>query len=105
MEIQTGHIKAMVGLDRKDSADYQPCKNFSQAHESALIQPISILAALESGKVTLSDKVDVGNGIYSIQDRELKSLSSKVWLQVQILLFIKQWRKHLVTMHKHTSIY
>ena len=72
MEIQTGHIKAMVGLDRKDSADYQPCKNLSQAHESALIQPISILAALESGKVTLSDKVDVGNGIYSIQDRELK---------------------------------
>ena len=72
MEIQTGHIKAMVGLDRKDTADYQPCKNFSQAHESALIQPISILAALESGKVTLSDKVDVGNGIYSIQDRELK---------------------------------
>ncbi|MFR6708808.1 MAG: penicillin-binding transpeptidase domain-containing protein [Bacteroides stercoris] len=72
MEVQTGHIKAMVGLERKDSADYQPCKNFSQAHESALIQPISILAALESGKVTLSDKVDVGNGIYSIQDRELK---------------------------------
>lgn len=30
------------------------------------------MAALESGKVTLSDKVDVGNGIYSIQDRELK---------------------------------
>lgn len=72
MEVQTGHIKAMVGLDRKDSADYQPCKNFSQAHESALIQPISILAALESGKVTLSDKVDVGNGIYSVHGRELK---------------------------------
>lgn len=72
MEVQTGHIKAMVGLDRKDSADYQPCKNFSQTHESALIQPISILAALESGKVTLSDKVDVGNGIYSVHGRELK---------------------------------
>ena len=72
MEVQTGHIKAMIGLEKKDSANYQPCKNFSQAHESALIQPISILAALESGKVTLSDKVDVGNGIYSIQDRELK---------------------------------
>ena len=24
MEVQTGHIKAMVGLERKDSADYQP---------------------------------------------------------------------------------
>ena len=72
MEVQTGHIKAMVGLERKDSADYQSCENFSQAHESALIQPISILTALETGKVKLSDTVDVSNGIYSIQDRELK---------------------------------
>ena len=72
MEVQTGHIKAMVGLERKDSADYQSCENFSQTHESALIHPISILAALETRKVKLSDMVDVGNGIYSIQDRELK---------------------------------
>ena len=72
MKVQTGHIKAMVGLERKDSADYQSCENFSQAHESALMHPISILAALETGKVKLSDTVDVGNGIYSIQDRELK---------------------------------
>ena len=72
MEVQAGHIKAMVGLERKDSTDYQPCENFSQAHESALMHPISILAALETRKVKLSDMVDVGNGIYSIQDRELK---------------------------------
>ena len=72
MEVQTGHIKAMVGLERKDSTDYQPCENFSQAHESALMHPISILAALETGKVKLADTVDVGNGSYSIQDRELK---------------------------------
>lgn len=72
MEAQTGNIKAMVGLERKDSADYQSCENFSQAYESALIHPISILAALETRKVKLSDMVDVGNGIYSIQDRELK---------------------------------
>lgn len=72
MEVQTGHIKAMVGLERKDSVNYLPCENFSQAYESALMHPISILAALETGKVKLSDTVDVGNGIYSIQDRELK---------------------------------
>lgn len=72
MKVQTGHIKAMVGLERKDSANYLPCENFSQAYESALIQPISILAALETGKVKLSDTVDVGNRIYSVQDRELK---------------------------------
>ena len=72
MEVQTGHIKAMVGLESTDSANYQPCENFSQAHESALMHPISILAALETRKVKLSDMVDVGNGSYSVQDRELK---------------------------------
>lgn len=72
MEVQTGHIKAMVGLERKDSANYQPSENFYQAHESTLMHPVSILAALETGKVKLSDTVDVGNGIYSVQDRELK---------------------------------
>ena len=72
MEVQTGHIKAMVGVERKDSADYLPCENFSQAHESALMHPISILAALETGKVKLTDMVDVGDGSYSVQDRELK---------------------------------
>ena len=72
MKVQTGHIKAMVGLERKNGANYLPCENFSQAHESALMHPISILAALETGKVKLADTVDVGNGSYSIQDRELK---------------------------------
>ena len=72
MKVQTGHIKAMVGLERKDSANYQPCENFSQAHESALMHPISILAALETGKVKLTNMVDVGDGSYSVQDRELK---------------------------------
>ena len=67
MEVQTGYIKTMVGLERKDSTDYQPCENFSQAHESALMHPISILAALETGKVKLSDMVDVGNGSYIVE--------------------------------------
>lgn len=72
MEVQTGHIKAMVGLERKDSADYQPCENFSQAYESALIHPISILAALGTGKVKLADTVDVGDGIYICKGDTIK---------------------------------
>ena len=72
MEVQTGHIKAMVGVERKDSADYQSCENFSQTHESALIQPISILAALETGKMKLSDTVDVGDGIYICKGDTIK---------------------------------
>ncbi|BEG63491.1 penicillin-binding transpeptidase domain-containing protein [Coprobacter fastidiosus] len=72
MEVQTGHIKAMVGLERKDSANYLPCENFSQVHESALIHPISILAALETGKVKLADTVDVGDGIYICKGDTIK---------------------------------
>ena len=72
MEVQTGHIKAMVGLESTDSANYQPCENFSQAYESALMQPISILAALETGKVKLADTVDVGDGIYICKGDTIK---------------------------------
>lgn len=72
MEVQTGQIKAMVGLERKDSANYQPSENLPQKQTEGLIQPISILAVLETGKVKISDTVNVGNGIYSANGMEIK---------------------------------
>ena len=72
MEVQTGQIKALVGLTKKDSTNYQPCENFSIWQSTGLMHPISLLAALETGKVKLSDKVDTGNGIYQVHGRELK---------------------------------
>ena len=72
MEVQTGQIKALVGLTRKDSTNYQSCENFSVWQSTGLMHAISLLAALETGKVKLSDKVDTGNGIYQIHGRELK---------------------------------
>lgn len=64
MEVQSGQIKALVGLERKDSADYQPCENFSVQQPTGLMQGVSLLAALETGKVKMSDRVNAGNGIY-----------------------------------------
>ena len=72
MEVQTGQIKALVGLTKKDSTNYQSCENFSIWQSTGLMHPISLLAALETGKVKLSDKVGTGNGIYQVQGRELK---------------------------------
>lgn len=72
MEVQSGQIKALVGLTKKDSTNYQPWENFSIWQSTGLMHPISLLAALETGKVKLSDKVDTGNGIYQVQGRELK---------------------------------
>ena len=72
MEVQTGQIKALVGLTKKGSTNYQPCENFSVWQSTGLMHPISLLAALETGKVKLSDKVDTGNGIDQVHGRELK---------------------------------
>ena len=72
MEVQTGQIKALVGLTGKDSTNYQSCENFSVWQSTGLMHPISLLAALETGKVKLSDKVDTGDGIYQVHGRELK---------------------------------
>lgn len=72
MEVQTGQIKALVGLTKKDSTNYQPCENFAIPQESGLMHPISLLAALETGKVKMSNKFDTENGIYSVYGRELK---------------------------------
>ena len=57
MEVQTGEIKAIVG------------NGISQ--ESGLIRTASLLTALETGKVKLSDTVDVGEGVYMVHDKEL----------------------------------
>lgn len=53
MEVQTGEIKASVSAD-------------STPQESGLVRTASLLAALETDKVKLSDTIDVGNGILAI---------------------------------------
>lgn len=54
MEVQTGEIKASVGSD-------------SILQESGLVRTVSLLAALETKTVKLSDTIDVGNGILAIE--------------------------------------
>ena len=53
MEAQTGEIKASVGSD-------------SILQESGLVRTASLLAALETKAIKLSDTIDVGNGILAI---------------------------------------
>lgn len=53
MEVQTGEIKASVGSG-------------SILQESGLVRTASLLAALETGKVKLSDTVDVDDGVLII---------------------------------------
>lgn len=59
MEVQTGEIKAMVGEGKSQES-------------SGLMRAVSMLAALETGKVKLSDTVDTGGGVIVIHDRVMK---------------------------------
>ena len=53
MEVQTGEIKASVGSD-------------SILQESGLVRIASLLAALETKAVKLSDTIDVADGVLAI---------------------------------------
>ncbi|WP_455668901.1 penicillin-binding transpeptidase domain-containing protein [Phocaeicola sp.] len=65
METVTGYIKAMVGLERKDTlSPFQPTTDFCTPYPTEQRQVATLLAALETGKISLSDTVDVCEGIY-----------------------------------------
>ncbi len=67
MEVQTGEILAMVGLERNFEGRFQPCKNFAYQQElGSLMHTVSLLAMLETGKVKLDEVVDAGNGLYEV---------------------------------------
>ena len=69
MDVQTGEILAMVGLEINFEKKYQPCKNFAYQQEmGSVMKTVSLLAALETGKVKLSDEVDSEEGIHVFND-------------------------------------
>ena len=69
MDVQTGEILAMVGLEKNFEKKYQPCKNFAYQQEiGSMMMTASLLAALETGKVKLSDDVDSEEGIHVFND-------------------------------------
>lgn len=74
MEVQTGEILTMSGLERNFEGRFQPCKNFAYQQElGSLTKTASLLAAFETGKVKKNDEIDVGNGIYKVdEEREMR---------------------------------
>ena len=73
MEVQTGEILAMAGLERNFDGKYQPCNNFAYQQEpGSTMQTVSLLAALETGKVNISDVIQTGTGVYPVDnEREM----------------------------------
>ncbi len=64
IETESGRIRAMVGLEAKGDSSYERADSLAGAkHSSALMRTVSVLAALNSGKVKSGDKFDSGDGI------------------------------------------
>jgi cell division protein FtsI (penicillin-binding protein 3) len=75
MEVETGHIKALINLQRnKNGIGYGENYNFAIG-DQGLTEPgstfklLSMLALLEEGKVNLQDSIDTGNGRFKFYDR------------------------------------
>lgn len=71
MESRTGRIKALVGLERTDSAQFKETDEFCIPQPSGLFTTMSMLAMVESGNVHLNDAVDTGNGIFAIDEENI----------------------------------
>ena len=74
MEVQTGAIKALVGLERSYKGGYQPCDNIVYQQEpGSTMKTAVLLSLLETGEVKLTDEVDVGDGIWDVdEDSQMK---------------------------------
>ena len=73
MEVRTGHVLAMVGRERKSAGEYIPCDHFALQQEPGSTAKVPmLLAALETGRIGISDTVDVGQGVWDIGGRQMK---------------------------------
>ncbi|UJP66560.1 penicillin-binding protein [Mongoliitalea daihaiensis] len=77
MEVATGHIKAIANLQKnKNGKGYGENYNYAIG-DQGLTEPgstfklLSMLALLEEGKVSLTDKVDTGEGVFPFYDRKM----------------------------------
>ena len=70
MDCKSGEIKAMVSLANTKSGVRPTTSQLSQP--TGLMRPISLLAALEQGKVKLNDSIDTKSGIVDINGYSLE---------------------------------
>jgi len=70
MDCKSGEIKAMVNLVKDKFEIKSTTSQLSQA--TGLMRPISLLSALEQGKVKLNDSIDTKSGIVDINSYSLE---------------------------------
>ena len=75
MDVQTGEIKAMANLG-KENGDYFENYNYALGHAGcyepgSTFKLVSLMAAMEDGRVDTSDVFDTGSGVWKYRDRTI----------------------------------
>lgn len=82
MEVETGEILAMVGLERNYEGKFVSYNNFAYQQElGSLMMTPSLLAVLESGKMDLNDHVHTGTSVYPVDDDNERLMKDHNWEQ------------------------
>jgi len=74
MEVPTGDIKAMTSLTRTSSGYYEVQNNAVKElfEPGSTFKPVSVMVALDAGKISINDSVDTNHGIYSFHGVQMK---------------------------------
>lgn len=75
MEVETGYIKAIANLTRKDSGQYVENYNYAigaATEPGSTFKLASLMAAMEDGFIDLDDTVNIGNGTCKFFDLTVK---------------------------------
>lgn len=74
MEVHTGEVKAIVNLQRNEDGSYTENKNGAvsdMAEPGSTFKVASLMAALDDGRVKLSDTINTYNGLYKFGTRTM----------------------------------
>lgn len=75
MEVATGNIKAIANLGRTGNGTYDEVYNYAIGESSepgSTFKLASFLVALEDGKITLDQSINLGNGLANYHGRTMK---------------------------------
>lgn len=88
MEVNTGYIKAITNLTMGTDSVYREVYNYAVGEATepgSTFKLAALMAALEDGKVQLTDTVDTKNGSHKFYDRTMRDSNRKGYGKVDLL--------------------
>src|SRR5699024_4363393 len=87
MEVKTGKIKALANLGRQPDGSYYEDFNYGigkATEPGSVFKLATMIALLEENKVSLDDKVDLGNGSYRFSNRTMYDVAGDATGEVSV---------------------